>query len=308
MTWSIVICTHNRASNLKEALEKLRNLDYPQDKYEIIVVDNGSTDNTAEVAAEAVRRDAIIYVKEEKLGLSYARNRGIETAKGEFIAFVDDDAWPEPEWLHKLDESFSGPQTACVGGKVVPVLQNHTTWPQWLHKRHLCFFTVIDYADRRKLHYAAYPLGTNIAFRKSVFVSIGCFNPELGRTGTSLLSMEEIEFCYRIERAGYDIWYNPDAIVHHKVHEERLTKDWVKQRAYWEGISAAVLERKNFTTAQIFLKYLKYFIFILGGTTGEIISNVLGNEKLAFFCACQNILCKAYLRKSWALMRLQVTK
>lgn len=300
--WSIIICTHNRSSNLVNALEKLAALDYPRDNYEIIVIDNGSTDDTSEVVAEASRHESIIYVREERVGLSYARNRGIETAGGAYIAFIDDDAWPEAGWLRKLEEVFKNPNVACAGGKVIPVLQKLTGWPHWLHRRHLSFFTVIDYPDQRKLHYAAYPLGTNIAFRKSVFAQIGYFDPSLGRTGTSLLSMEEIELCYRIENAGFDIVYTPEAIVNHKVHEERLTKEWVEQRAYWEGISAALLEWKNFTKIQLLLKYLKYLFFIFGGTTGKVVSQVLGNEMLEFFCACQTILCKAYLYKSWELM------
>jgi len=102
--WSIVICTHNRCNVLQETLQELVHLDYPEDCYEIIIVDNASQDETRKIFNEAANRGKNLrYVREEKLGLSYARNKGIENSSGEFIAFIDDDAIPEPDWLEKLE-------------------------------------------------------------------------------------------------------------------------------------------------------------------------------------------------------------
>jgi len=80
-----------------------------------------------------------------------------------------------------------------------------------------------------------------------MFDQIGLFRTELGRSGESLLSMEETDFCLRVERAGYRIVYLPDAVVHHKVHKKRLSKEWIMQRSYWQGVSAAVVEKDSVT-------------------------------------------------------------
>ena len=116
MPWSIIICSHNRAADLADNLPKVQALDYPLDRYEIIVIDNASSDGTAAVAAAA----GVRCVREERLGLSHARNRGIAESRGELIGFIDDDAWPEPEWLQRLDDLFADPAVGCAGGQVVP--------------------------------------------------------------------------------------------------------------------------------------------------------------------------------------------
>ena len=105
MRWSIIICTHNRSVYLAENLPKVLELEYSPEKFEVIVVDNASTDNTSSVAKEA----GVRCVREGILGLTHARNRGIAESRGDLIAFVDDDAWPETNWLHELDRVL-----ACI--------------------------------------------------------------------------------------------------------------------------------------------------------------------------------------------------
>lgn len=298
LLWSVVVCTHNRAADLRETLSRLALLDYPADQFEIIVVDNASSDNTSDVIRSAEKAIANLhYEREERLGLSYARNKGIAGAEGKFIAFIDDDAWPEKNWLRELEKVFEDPRAACAGGMVKPSWRNLNGWPEWLHERLIGFFTVIEYPDHRDLHYPNYPAGTNIAFRKGIFAEIGGFSPALGRNGDSLLSGEESDFCLRLEEAGYRVLYTPAAVVHHEVHENRLTKDWVRQRAYWQGISSAVVERGSFRRSRIMLKSIKYSVFIFVGWPGSIIFKLIGNEKLSFFCECQVILCKAYIEE-----------
>lgn len=302
MRWSIVICTLNRGKELKSAIKELTQLDPLGDNCEIIIVDNGSTDSTGEIVKSIAKTSPnIVSIKEDRIGLSYARNAGIRTARGEFIAFIDDDAWPDRDWLKKLEEGFSDPQVAAVGGKVEPFFKGSADWPGWLHIRLRGFFTVVDYADRKSLHYPNYPAGTNMAFRKSVFAKVGNFSSDLGRTGESLLSMEEADLCLRIERAGYAVQYTPEAVVHHKVHGNRLSKNWLKQRSHWQGISAAIIEKKFFGLPWILRKTLKYSVFILVCATGKVVFRFLRNEKVSFLCDCQQILCLAYLKKVFRL-------
>ncbi|MFZ2199113.1 MAG: glycosyltransferase family 2 protein, partial [Thermodesulfovibrionales bacterium] len=201
-------------------------------------------------------------------------------------------------WLVKLEEGFHNPRVACSGGKVEPFFEDIEGWPEWLHRRLYGFFTVVDYGSRRLLHYPDYPAGTNMAFRRSIFDQVGLFRHELGRTGESLLSMEETDLCLRVENAGYSIEYLPDAIVHHKVRRERLSQEWLKQRSYWQGVSAAVIE-KSFSRGHIMLKSLKYVVFFAAAIIGSIGCRLLNKEKDALFFNCQSELCRGYLGKIW---------
>ena len=303
MKWSLIICTRNRAHDVNDALGRVISLDYQGDEYEVIVVDNASTDNTeATVKSQIANRAGFNYIKEEKLGLSHARNRGIASARGDFIAFIDDDAWPDENWLQKLDEGFKDPKVACVGGKVVPFFEGTAGWPDWLHPRLYGFFTVVDYGDGKRLHYPNYPAGTNMAFRRAIFKQVGLFRHDLGRIGESLLSMEETDLCLRVEGAGYSIEFLPDAVVHHKVHEERLSREWIRQRSYWQGVSAAVLD-KDFGRGYIVKKTLKYLVFLTLAAIGEIGFRLIGNYKNALFCSCQAELCRGYLGRIWEGIR-----
>lgn len=300
MKWSIIICTHNRCWDLQESLDALIDLSYPKEDYEIIVVDNGSQDSTAQICQNASAQcNNLRYLREDTPGLSHARNTGIEQARGEFIAFLDDDALPEPDWLEKLEVCFKDTRVVCVGGMVRPVWQKLTGWPDWLHPRLIGYFTVIDYPMFRRLSYPSCPAGTNVAFRKTVFEEVGTFNTQLGRTGTSLLSGEEADLCIAIDKAGYQIVYTPEAVVHHRIHEKRLTQDWVLQRSHWGGISSAIVERQRFGTANHLLKTGKYLFLIAVSELLKRVFPLLNNRKEAFFWKCQALFSRAFLKNLW---------
>jgi glucosyl-dolichyl phosphate glucuronosyltransferase len=302
--WTIIICTFNRARDLAEALERLRRLSYPEDQFEIVVVDNASTDETPEViGAASVKIRNLVSVREDIPGLSRARNKGIATARGEFVAFIDDDAWAAENWLSALDSGFNDEETACVGGKVEAV------WPQdvppsWLPERLYGFYSIVDYGERRFLHYPDYPAGTNIAFRKAIFQNVGYFNDKVGRIGESLLSMEEVDICLRMERAGFKVAYLPEAIVYHRINPGRTNEAWVRQRSRYQGISAALIETDRFAKSTIVAKSIKYSFFIIIGLLGHTVFTIIRNKKLAFFCANQVILCTAYLKQLFSMRQL----
>ena len=299
MHWSVIVCTYNRAYDLANTVTSLSSLDYASNLFEVIIVDNASSDNT-EGMSNSLKSSVsnLVYVREDQPGLSHARNRGVASARGDFIAFIDDDAWPDENWLQKLDEGFRDPRVGCIGGKVVPFFEGTAGWPDWLHPRLYGFFTVVDYGDRKSLHYPTYPAGTNMAFRRDIFKQVGLFRQDLGRIGESLLSMEETDLCLRVEGAGYSIEFLPEAVVHHKVHEERLSREWIRQRSYWQGVSAAVLD-KDFGRGYMVKKTLKYLVFLTAAAIGEIGFRMLGNYKNALFCSCQAELCRGYLGRIW---------
>lgn len=241
---SVIVCTHNRAATLARTLQSLvlQNLDPSQ--YEIIVVDNASTDDTRTMVRELTTRvPNLRYAPEPRLGLSHARNTGIKRASGGIIAFLDDDAEAERDWLHELLLTFHHvkPLPSCVGGKVTP------TWeamkPEWLPDCLVSYLGVIDWGDIP--HWISLPkeyvAGVNMAFLKSDLVDQGGFNPSLGRIGDSLLSNEEILLLYNLQKEGKGIYYQPKACVRHLVSESRLTRSYFLRRAYWQGISDSVV-------------------------------------------------------------------
>lgn len=261
MKATIAICTHNRAADLKEALLSILQQSFKH-SYEVIVVDNGSTDHTKQVVQEFQKMVDIpvLYVFEERLGLSVARNRAIREASGEYVLFLDDDAVASTDWVSGIVALFElDPQIGCVGGKIEPVWEGSA--PLWLPQENRTLYTILDYSDEIvEMRKPDIPFGANVAFRKSVFDSMEAFREDLGRVGSNLLSSEESELIERV-RARYTVYYTPHASVLHKIPRSRISKKWLLRRIYWQGVSSAVTSKKK---AGIFLKsLLKVPLFVL---------------------------------------------
>jgi glycosyltransferase involved in cell wall biosynthesis len=214
--------------------------------WEVIVVDNNSSDQTREVAEGYCREypERFRYVFEPNQGLSRARNAGIRAARGETIAFLDDDVIAEPNWLKYLTTPLQDGKWSGAGGRIVPPAD--FTPPDWLTVGGemdllgalLPIFDLGDQAGEMKRP----PYGTNMAFRKDMFDKHGMFRTDLGRCGNSLLMGEDTEFGNRVMLAGERLRYEPLAVVEHPVPRERLSKKWF--RAWWLGFGRTrVLER-----------------------------------------------------------------
>ncbi|MEM7480149.1 MAG: glycosyltransferase [Acidobacteriota bacterium] len=243
MQASVVVCTHNRSRLLAEACQAVLGVDYPADRWELVIIDNRSTDDTLTVAQgiAAEYPGRVRVVEEPAIGLSAARNRGIREAKGEIVAFLDDDAFPEPAWLGALVEALQRDRALAAGGPVEPRFEGDL--PDWFAERYLPYLTVWDRGDEiHPLEYNEYPRGANIAFRRETFDRFGGFSTDLGRKGKSLRSCEEIELCLRIERSGGKILYVPEAGVEHLVSTERITPHWLIARFAAQGRSEAIID------------------------------------------------------------------
>ncbi len=215
-------------------------------RWEFLIIDNCSTDDTLDVARSVENDfpDQVRVLQETELGLSAARNTGVRNAKGDFIAFLDDDAFPARGWLQAIIDALLIDGIQCAGGPIEPVFQGEL--PDWFLGRFLPYLSVWDLGDSaRRLHYDEYPRGANVAFRREVFDSVGGFCTDLGRKGNNLLSCEEIELCLRIERLGGEIAYVPEARVRHKVNIERLSPEWLKKRFEAQGRSEAVINWRH---------------------------------------------------------------
>lgn len=301
MDCSVIICTYNRASILRENLLTLQQQAYDRGKLEILVVDNCSGDDTPAVARMFANngRYPVRYVYEARQGLSYARNCGSREARGEIVIFLDDDALPEKNtWVANLINAFRDPQVGAVGGDI------HLRWPaggrpDWVHDFLLPNLgkTMFDHQQEAALHYPNYPWGGNIAFRKAHLQQVNGFSPQLGRNGEAQLSGEETEVCLRLEAAGKEIRYVPDAAVAHIVAPERLTRDWFHRRAHGQGLSDAYIARLHagvlHGVVQLMRNMLRAVIYLAGKTTYMLI----GNPRMVMYCSYQHIFSRAYVMR-----------
>ena len=243
---SVIVCTHNRSAYLRQACEAVLAVDYPSGRFELLIVDNASTDETPQVAADIVRHhpDAVRVVHAPILGLSSARNAGVEHARGDVIVFVDDDAFPERGWLRALVEALQEDGVLVAGGPVDPIFTGEL--PPWFSPRFLAYLSVWDPGpEAKRLTYNDYPRGNNIAFRREVFERFGLFSTDLGRKGKSLLSGEETEMCLRVERGGGGILYVPEARIRHVTPTDRLTPEWLAKRFDAQARSEAIIEWRH---------------------------------------------------------------
>ena len=241
---SVVLCTRNRLNYLAAAVGSVAVQELGADHCEIIVVDNASSDSTKEYICSLAREDrSLHYVLEPMVGLSRARNTGIQAARGKYVAFLDDDAVADRGWLSQIPIAFEkgGPDVGCVAGKVELI------WgaprPSWLHDALLTYLSVLDYAPEPIwLEVHQHVVGANVAYLRSAVLQAGGFSPRFGRKGNSLMSNEEILLQRELNRLGYRTYYDPLMAIRHNVHAERLSKRWFRRRAYWQGVSNAFLD------------------------------------------------------------------
>ena len=241
---SVVICTHNRARDLQRALRSVVAQTLSPEAFETIVVDNASTDETRTVAREETAAN-VYYVFHPTLGLCRARNAGWRVARGQYVAYLDDDAEATPGWLGEIVRGFESvhPTPGCLGGRVEPIFE--APRPAWLSDEIALGLTIVDWSeaphvieDLRK----EWLVGANIACRREVLEQVGGFHPALDRSGDNLLSSGDVYLQRLIMEAGHSCYYQPTASVRHHVPAARLEQRWFVRRYYWQGISAAVME------------------------------------------------------------------
>lgn len=240
---SVVICTRNRAGYLRDCLASLAAMGL--DGSELLVVDNGSTDDTASVAAEAASQlSSLRYVYEGHPGLSHARNAGIEHATGEIIAYLDDDALVTKGWRQALLAAYDDPEIAGVAGRVQ--LRWRGARPEWLVPRLETWYAGYDKGDQPRLLEAhEYPFGANMSVRHDVATAVGGFAVELGYVGRGLIGSEEREFFRRVHDKGGALAYVPEALVYHQIGDARLTRRWLLRRTFSQGRADARMELRE---------------------------------------------------------------
>ncbi len=220
---SVIVCSYNGERTIRQCLDGLLRLNYP--KYDVIVVDDGSTDATAEIA----RKYPFRIIRTENQGLSTARNTGLQAATGEIVAYIDDDAYPDPDWLNYLAVTFRTTDHVGVGGPNIPppgdglIADCVAVAPGGP--------TRVLVSDREAEHIP----GCNMAFRKSCLESIGGFDAKFRVAG------DDVDVCWRLQERGWSLGFSPAAVVWH--HRRNSVKSyWRQQKAY--GKAEALLEAK----------------------------------------------------------------
>ena len=238
---SVILCTYNRDKYIYNVLKSVAENDYPHDQYEIVLVNNNSTDGT-ENECRRFQADypdiRFRYFLETNQGLSYARNCGIRNAQGDLLAYVDDDATVNPEYLRTYSDFFTHhPEAVAAGGPILPVYE--TEEPEWMthYTRQLITGKLFLGNNQREFPRGAFPGGGNACYRKSVFDTVGLFNVELGRKGNSLIGAEEKDLFDKMTTHSMHFFYLPNAILYHIIPPHKLTQDYFDRLTYSIGVS-----------------------------------------------------------------------
>lgn len=239
---SVILCTYNRDRYIYNVLRSIVNGDLPRSEYEIVLVDNNSSDNTKGECQRFVADfpDVVLrYCFEEKQGLSHARNCGITNAHGDLLVYVDDDAIVNKEYLSTYADFFKRNSDAvAAGGPILPQYDGCEE-PQWMshYTRQLITGKLYLGENEREFPHDAFPGGGNAAYRKSVFEKVGLFNVDLGRKGNSLIGAEEKDLFDKMTTQGMKFYYLPTAILYHLIPSKKLTQDYFDRLTYSIGIS-----------------------------------------------------------------------
>jgi len=253
---SVIVATYNRCEILRGTLESLMNQESAGIRYEVIVVDNNSTDDTRKTVEEFRKSFGypnLTYCFEAQQGVSYARNRGIVTARAPILAFTDDDIRPAPNWVASIYEVLQKfPEIDCVGGKVLP--DTETRFPDWLTKQHWSPLALLDLGDDElELNVRSGPglVAANLAVRTSAFKQVGLFALELQRVKGGIGSMEDHEFQLRLSASKKRLMYCPEIVVYANVLEERLTKSYHRRWHYGHGHFYALMRDEQFESSMV---------------------------------------------------------
>lgn len=239
-----VICTRNRAAFLEKCLFSLCNQQAGEDDYEILVVDNGSTDNTAEILGKYVDESRIRTVYEPIPGLSRARNTGWRQARAELVGYIDDDATVDSTWVQSVLWVADNiePTPDWIGGPIF--LDWETERPEWINDELRVPLGYVFWGDKpRRLTGSERFGGGNSVFLKSRLLQLGGFDERLGRGATGLLSGEETQLQRRLETAGGYLFYHPGISIQHFVSRERTGPRWFYRRYFWGGVSDVIMAK-----------------------------------------------------------------
>jgi L-malate glycosyltransferase len=231
---TVLLATRNRARILGDVLEAYCHLQEPSSGWKLVIVDNGSTDQTAKVLASFANRLPLYTVREPKLGKNNALNTGLALVEGDLIVFTDDDVFPCTDWLvHLRKAADTQPAYSIFGGLVVPRWQvPPPAWIGWVELGPVFAIHPPSILGGEILRESLSMLyGANMAIRTNIFRSGECFDPRIGPRGGSYPMGSESSLVMRLSAQGHKALFLKELVVEHLIEKEHLTKDWVLERA-----------------------------------------------------------------------------
>lgn len=246
---SCVICTYNRERFLHSSIESLVKQTLPKEKFEVVIINNNSTDNTHYICTDLIEKYKhqvnFKYFIETNQGLSHARNRGIIESSSELICYIDDDAIATPDFLKNIVDFFTTNADAVgVGGKIIPMYVDGK--PDWMNYFMEGLVSKVDNGEQ-VFEYTGkkFPIGCNMTYKKFALVEIGMFDPDLGRKGNSGEASEEKDVFFKIFNKGYKVFYLPNIPVQHIIESARL------EYSYIQKISAGIGRSERLRVAKL---------------------------------------------------------
>ncbi|MCB5267005.1 MAG: glycosyltransferase [Candidatus Cloacimonetes bacterium] len=273
MKLSVIIPTRNRAMVLEKALQSIVNQTISQNHFEVIVVDNGSTDDTKSIVDSFVKKiKNLVYIYDENSGLHIGRHRGLLVAHADVLVYGDDDIEATPTWLEGVIESFEDESVALVGGKNIPNFES--TPPNWIldmwekggEQKVLGYLSILDFGDEIQEINPNYVFGCNFSIRKAVLLEAGGFHPDgMPQEIIKYRGDGESYVSKYIINKSYKTIYNPKASVYHLCSTDRMTKKYFAQRSFNQGVSDSYTDireskHRNFFKTKVRIIIKKYLL------------------------------------------------
>lgn len=303
---SIVIATRNRQHLLAETLQALAQQSWPREGFEIVIADNGSTDDTCavvEAVAASPGAPSITYLYVREPGKSVAVNQALGAARGDLLVFTDDDVEPEPQWLERLHAAAAETNADFVAGRILPRWEVEP--PDWMSPALYGVLAIPDSGNCRLPigsggKTRVMPIGANMAVRAHVIARIGGLRTDLGKLAGTLRTGEDHEFFLRMMQAGYRGVYEPTAVVRHWVPRDRLERRYCRRWLYENGRDVARLETLHTSPVPRLLGVPRYLWRQAATSVWSLMRAALTDNAAARFAASVRVLWfGGYLRQSW---------
>jgi glycosyltransferase involved in cell wall biosynthesis len=248
MDLTVCICTHDRPRYVRDCLEGLRCQTVARDRFTVQIVDSASSEAATESLASLATQHEARLIRLDRPGVSLARNAGAWAARTPFIAYIDDDAIPAPDWVETILAAIAQPgrPPALIGGRILPKWE--APLPAWWPASLRGVLSIIEHEGRGEYRTASLPEGlepyaANMVVHVLSLLAAGGFGGAVGRYGNSLLSDEEVQLAWMLQDAGYSVRYDSRITVHHQIQARRLEPEWLLKRLYWQGASTVLTRR-----------------------------------------------------------------
>ncbi len=248
MDLTVCICTRDRPRYVRDCLDGLRRQTVARERFVVLVVDSMSSPGPAAELAELAADYGARLIRLEQIGISLARNAGAWATRTQFIAYIDDDAIPAPDWVETILQAITQPgrRPALIGGRILPKWE--APLPPWWPASLRGVLSIIEHEGAGEYRTAVVPpglepYGANMVVHVLSLLAAGGFGGAVGRYGQSLLSDEEVQLAWMLQDAGYSVRYDSRITVYHQIQARRMEPAWLLSRLYWQGASTVLTRR-----------------------------------------------------------------